>query len=70
MTKIITYVSISHVIVQYPLYPTYKHYRYEQLSSRVYSLLCSALIDGLKNGDIVDYVIYNKEVLSNDEKRH
>lgn len=70
MTKIITYVSISYVVVPYPLYPAYKHYRYVQLSSHVYSLLCSALAAGLKNGDITDYVIYNKEVLSNDEKRH
>lgn len=65
MTKIITHVSIT-----YPTCPTCKYYRYEQLSSSIYSLLCSALLAGLKNGDIVDYLIYNKEVLSNDEKRH
>nr|DAP21988.1 MAG TPA: hypothetical protein [Caudoviricetes sp.] len=65
MTKIITRVSIA-----YPTCQTYKYYRYEQLSSSIYSLLCSALLAGLKNGDIVDYMIYNREVLSNDEKRH
>lgn len=65
MTKMIT-----RVILLYPACPTCKYYRYEQLSSNIYSLLCSALLAGLRNGDIVDYMIYNMEVLSNDEKRH
>ena len=65
MTKIITYVTIV-----YSTCPACKVYRYEQLSSSIYGLLSSALFAGLKNGDIVDYSIYNKEVLSNDEKRY
>lgn len=65
MTKMITRVSIL-----YSECPTCKYYHYEQLSRSSYRLLCCALLAGMRNGDIVDYMIYNKEVLSNDEKRH
>lgn len=65
MTKIITNVSIV-----YPACPTCKYYRYAQLTSSIFSLLCCALLAGLQNGDIVDYLFYNKEVLCNDEKRY
>lgn len=64
MTKFITdcYISVS--------YPIYKQYRYEDLSKHTCELLSSALLSGVKDGIIADYMIFTKEVVNNDAERH
>ena len=64
MTSIITDVVITES------YPYYRHYHYYDLNPHVYKTLTDALTAGMKNGTIVDYMIFNREVLNNDEKRH
>ena len=66
MTKLITDVFIA---VNYPKYQHY-HYHYECLPEHTYKLLSGTLIASMYDGSIVNYLIVNKEVLSNDEKRH
>ena len=62
--RVLTVVYISTI------YPKYKRYCYKDLPKHTCVLLSSALLAAMKDGIIVDYIIFTVEVVINDEKRY